>query len=124
MGLDFITTVTPYGDVWRTARRLLHAHLHQGVASKYHHTQIVSARKLAQDILITRQDANMLSPVVRANFGRTIIKMVYAIDTEEVASEQLSLAEEVLAAFSLSFAPGHFLVDFLSFCERSCFRCF
>jgi hypothetical protein len=124
MGLDFMTPVAPYGDVWRTARRLLHAHLHQGVASKYHTTQIASARKLARDILVTRQGPDALSPVVRANFGRTIIKMVYGIDTEEVASEQLSLAEDILEAYSAAFAPGHFLVDFLPFCKRSCFMRF
>jgi cytochrome P450 len=120
MGLDFITSVTPYGDIWRTARKLLHAHLHQGVVSKYHPTQITSARNFAQDILITRQDADALSPVVSANFGRTIIKMVYGIDTEEAASEQLSLAEDVLEAFSTAFAPGRFLVDSLEFCKWFC----
>jgi cytochrome P450 len=117
MDFAWLTSVVSYGGVWRTARRLLHAHLHQGVASKYQPTQMASARKLTQDILVTQQDADMLSPVVRANSGRTIIKMVYGIDTEEVASKQLSLAEDVLSAFSASFTPGHFLVDSLPICE-------
>jgi hypothetical protein len=57
--------------------------------SKCQPTQIAAARKLAQDILVTQQDADMLSPVVRTNFRRTITKMVYGIDKEEAASEQL-----------------------------------
>jgi hypothetical protein len=124
MGFDWLTSMMPYGDIWRTSRRLLHAHLHQGAASKYHFTQIMAARKLAQEILIAQQDVGMLSHVVRANFGRMIIEMVYGIVSEESASEQLSLAEEAIEASNPAFVPGHFLVDLMTFCECCCFLCF
>jgi hypothetical protein len=119
MGLDFMTGVIPYGDVWRTTRRLLHAHLHQSVALKYRPTQLISARKLAHEILAAQQEVGTVSPVVRANFGRMIVKLTYGIDTEEAASKHLALAEKVLDAFSASITPGHFLVDLLTFCELS-----
>jgi hypothetical protein len=119
MGLDFITGVVQYGDVWRTGRKLLHTHLHQGVASKYHSTQIMSARKLAQEILSAKQDNGVVSDVVRENFGRSVIKMAYGIDTEEVVREQITLVDTVMRGFSRSFTPGHFLVDFLTFCRHS-----
>jgi cytochrome P450 len=121
MGLDFNVSVMPYGQVWRTSRKLLHTHLHQGIASKYQSIQMASARKLVQDILVVRQDVGMVSHVVRASFGRMMMKMVYGIDKEEAAKEQLSLAETVIEAFGVSITPGHFLVDFLTFCKPSCY---
>jgi hypothetical protein len=117
MGLDWVTSMTPYGNAWRSARRLLHAHLHQGVVLKYQPTQIVSARKLAREILIANQDISMLSHILHRNFGRMTMNMVYGIDSEEVANEQLSIVEKLADAIIESFMPGRFLVDFLTFCE-------
>jgi hypothetical protein len=79
--------------------------------------QITSARKLAQEILVAKQDIGMISHVVQANFGRMMMKMTYGINTEETVSEQLCLAEKVLVALSVTSTPGHFLVDFLPFRE-------
>jgi hypothetical protein len=124
MGFDFNTALMPYGDTWRTSRRRIHAHLHQGVAPKYHPTQILSARKLAREILVAKQDVNALSHVVGTNFGRMMIKMMYGIDTEEAARKHLSLAEKILDAFSVGVTPGHFLVDFLTFCGHCFSLCF
>jgi cytochrome P450 len=122
MGIDWATPVAPYGDTWRTHRRLLHAHLNRDVATKYQPTQIASARKFAKEILTARQEVGMVSHVALENFGRMMIQMVYGIDSEEAAREHLSLAEFLLEAFSVAFTPGHFLVDFLTFCENCCVR--
>jgi cytochrome P450 len=117
MGLDWVTPLAPYGEPWRTARRLLHSHLHQGVVSKYQPIQIASARKLAQDILVAKQEIGAVSPIVRSNFGRMIMKLAYGIESEKTAREQLSMAEDILEKISEAFTPGRFLVDMFTFCE-------
>jgi cytochrome P450 len=122
MGLDFMTSVMPYGETWRTARRLLHTHLHQGVASKYEPTQIESARKFALETLAAKQDVGAVSHLVRSNFGRMMIKLVYGIDSEDYASEHLEQSEEIISAFSEAFTPGRFLVDLMPACEHAIIR--
>jgi hypothetical protein len=119
MRFDWATPVAPYGERWRTHRRLLHAHLHQSVAGKHQSTQITSARKLAREIVVAKQEVGTLSHVVQANFGRTMMKMTYGIESEKAAKENLALGEKLLEAFSVGFTPGHFLVDVLTFRECS-----
>jgi hypothetical protein len=124
MGFDFGTVAMPYGDAWRTSRRLMHTHLNQGAASKYQPTQVTFARKLARDILRAKQDIGVVSQVVHANFGRMMVTLMYGIHNEDAVSKQLSLAEKAMEAFSVGFTPGNFLVDVLPLCKGTCFFCF
>jgi cytochrome P450 len=115
--MDWITSTAPYGEAWRTARRLLHSHLHKGVVTKYQPVQIASARKLAQDILVAKQEVGAISNIVRSSFGRLSMNITYGIETETTAKEQLSLAEEFIKITAVAFTPGRFLVDMFTFRE-------
>jgi cytochrome P450 len=101
----------PYGDKWRRGRKLLHAHVHQGVVHRYHPIQLASARRFAQDILSIKPDKEALAKAVRANFGRTIIKIVYGVDAPDMESEYISLPEKVLVHTVQGGAPGRWFVD-------------
>jgi cytochrome P450 len=101
----------PYADRWRRGRKLLHAHVHQGVAHRYHPIQLASARRFARDILSVQPDKEALATAIRANFGRTIIKIVYGIDAPDAESEYIALAEQVIRHAVQAAAPGRFLVD-------------
>jgi cytochrome P450 len=107
----------PYGDRWRRGRKLLHAHVHQGVVHRYHPIQLASARRFAQDILSVKTDKEALAKAVRASFGRMITKMVYGLDVPDANSEYIALPERVLHRTSQGATPGRFLVDSLPFCE-------
>jgi hypothetical protein len=124
VGVGWITSAAPYGEAWRTARRLQHAYLHKGVAIKYQSVQVASARKLAREILFAKQDAGAVAHIVRSNFGRMIMKMTYGIESEQTASEQLSIAEKYIEIATEAFTPGRFLVDVLTFCELCLFFLF
>jgi cytochrome P450 len=117
VGIEWITVTTPYGEAWRTARRLLHSHMHQGVVRKYQPFQIMSARKLSQEVLAINQEVGAVSHIVQSYFGRMMMKMTYGIESEKVASEQLSLADEYTETTNTILTPGRFLVDIFTFCE-------
>jgi cytochrome P450 len=107
----------PYGDAWRRKRKMLHAHVHQGVIARYRPIQVASARRLARDILKVDADKEALPRAIRLNFGQTIMEAVYGIEVNDPESEFISLPEKVLDAFSVAFTPGRFLVDYFPFCE-------
>jgi hypothetical protein len=114
--MDFMWQITmlPYGDEWRAKRRLMHAHVHQGVAGQYHDVQLAAARRLARNILATpADDVEALPRAVKLNFGQSIIKMVYGIDVPDSDSEYISLPEAILAAFSQAVIPGRYLINFI-----------
>jgi hypothetical protein len=117
MGTEWATSLAPYGGAWRTARRLLHSHLHQDAATKYYPVEIAFARKLTQEILVAKQEVGAVSHIVRSNFGRMIMKMAYGIESEKIASEQLSVAQKWVEAFVMASTPGRFLVDTFTFCQ-------
>jgi hypothetical protein len=108
----------PYAEKWRRGRKLLHAHVHQGVAHRYHAIQLASARRFARDILSVQTDKAALAPAIRANFGRTIIKIVYGLDAPSAESEYISLAEQVIRHAVQAAGPGRFLVDSWPIRER------
>jgi hypothetical protein len=117
MGAEWVTAFAAYGGAWRTGRKLLHSHLHRGVVTKYQPVQIFSARRLAQEILLAKQEFGAVSHIVRSNFGRMIMKMTYGIESAKTANEQLFIAEKYLDTLAMAFTPGRFLVDMFVFCE-------
>jgi cytochrome P450 len=119
MGFDFGTVSMPYGDAWRTSRRLMHTHLNQGAAQAYQPIQMESARQFVCEILEAKQEIGVVSRVARANFGRMMAKILYGIEAEKDVREQLSISEKCIEAFKTGFTPGNFLVDVLPFCASS-----
>jgi hypothetical protein len=113
MGLKWLLSMQPYGDLWRRGRKLLHGHVHQGVAPQYHPVQIESARRFIREILLTKTEKEALPHAIQSNFGRSIIKMIYGIDAKGDDSEYITIPERVLANISEGGTPGRFLVDFI-----------
>jgi hypothetical protein len=102
MGFDWLLSMQPYGELWRRGRKLLHGHVHQGVTPQYQPVQLESARRFIREILLAKTDKDALPHAIKSNFGRSIIRMVYGIDPNQV-----------LENISEASTPGRFLVDFL-----------
>jgi cytochrome P450 len=118
MKFQWTFVVLPYGDLWRRKRKLMHAHVHQGVAERYHSIQISHARRFARDILVAKTEDHLLPQAVRLNFAQMIIKATYGIDVESYESEYISLPERVVENISEATTPGRFFVDFLPIREQ------
>jgi hypothetical protein len=100
-------------------RKLMHAHMHRGVVGKYQAIQINAARRLARDILATSAGTpEALTRAVQLNFGQSITKIVYGLEISDGESEYISLAEQILAAFSDAAIPGRYLVNFIPASEH------
>jgi cytochrome P450 len=119
MKYEWSIVTLPYGETWRKKRKLMHTHIHQGVADQFHPTQTASARRFVQDILAGKHDKEALPRAVRLNFAQMTTKAVYGIDVESYESEYIALPQKVVAEFSEVFTPGRFLVDFVPICTVS-----
>jgi hypothetical protein len=113
MSMDWILSMQPYGDTWCRGCKLLHAYVHPGVSSNYHHTQLQAARCFACGILDAKQNWDVLPHLVHTNFGQTIVKMLYSIDAKDSESEYISLPEKILQYLSDGALSGRFLLDFI-----------
>jgi hypothetical protein len=116
MEFDWNIGFIRYGERWRLARKMLHAHAHSGVAPKYHPVQLESARGFARDLLAAPPHPDALPDFVRAALGAEIIKMVYGLDvgkSEEARRKYIDSAEEALHAMAIGGTPGRFLVEFI-----------
>jgi cytochrome P450 len=116
VGFDWGLTVLPYGDRWKQSRKLLHSHVHTSAATAYQPVQLASARALVLELLRTEHRQDVLPAMVRANFGRTTIKMVYGIDIKSGEEEYITMPEQVLHILSEAAIPGRFLVDLFPIC--------
>jgi cytochrome P450 len=116
MGFDWSFASMPYGEKWKQSRKLLHAHVHSSAATTYRPIQLASARGLVVDLLCTEHSQDVLPDMIRTNFGRTTIKMVYGIDIKSGEDEYITIPEKVLHALSEAAIPGRFLVDVLPIC--------
>jgi cytochrome P450 len=116
MGSEWALSLLPHGAKWKESRRLLHAHVHSSAATAYQPVQLASARGLVVDLLRAEHNMNVLPNMIRTNFGKTTIKMVYGIDIKNDEDEYITIPERVLHAISDAAIPGRFLVDVLPIC--------
>jgi hypothetical protein len=116
MEFDWVLSFIRYGERWRLARKMLHAHAHSGVAPRYHPVQLDSARAFARDLLAAPPHPDDFPVFVRTALGAEIIKMVYGLDvgkSEEARRKYIDSAEEALHALAIGGTPGRFFVEFI-----------
>jgi hypothetical protein len=90
--------------------------VHSSAATTYQPVQLASARALVVDLLRAKLNMNILPTMVRTNFGKTTIKMVYGIDVKNGEDEYISMPEKVLHVLSEAAIPGRFFVDLFPIC--------
>jgi hypothetical protein len=112
-------SLLPYGDLWRRKRKLLHSHIHQGVADRYDSIQVASARRFAREILTVLPMEKALPRAIRLNIGQTIIKIVYGFDAESYEDDYIALPEKVFQDTIKVLSPGQFFVDAIPIRELS-----
>jgi cytochrome P450 len=122
MKLDWSFTVLPYGELWRRKRKLMHAHVHQGVIERFYPIQVASARQFVKDLLAGDTEKEALPRAVRLNFAQMITKAVYGIHVDSYESDYLALPEKVMEDFTEVTVPGRFLIDLIPICKLPVYR--
>jgi hypothetical protein len=90
--------------------------------SAYQPVQISAARALAHALLTAQSTPDKLQALVRADFAKTIIKIVYGIDVEDSESDKsayIDVPERVLQNLNTAGTPGRFLVDSFPVCRST-----
>jgi hypothetical protein len=119
MGFSWLLSSMPYGARWRRGRKLMHSHLGPNAASAHHVAQVDAARAFVAQLLDTPPTPAALPVVVRAYFGRMIVKIVYGKDVKD-GDDFVRVPAEVLLRFNEAGLPGRFLVDHIP--ARACRR--
>ncbi|KAJ7283455.1 cytochrome P450 [Mycena rebaudengoi] len=99
----------PYGDRFRRFRRLFHNIIGSRAAIKqFLPVQDVEARRFLRRVLAKPDD---LSKHVRKTAGAIILRISHGYEVKENNDPFVELAERATEQFSLSTAPGGFMVD-------------
>ncbi|EKM55879.1 uncharacterized protein PHACADRAFT_256807 [Phanerochaete carnosa HHB-10118-sp] len=97
----------PYGDYWRTHRRLFHQYFRPRAVPQYHLKQAKAVHKLLQSLLKSGDD---FVPHVRYMAGSMILDIVYASDAQP-GDPRIELVEKAVYTVNHIINAGIFLVD-------------
>ncbi|KAG5635545.1 hypothetical protein H0H81_010909 [Sphagnurus paluster] len=108
MGWGFNSGMMPYGDEWRSHRRLMHKQLHQPERFQPH--QLRATHGLLRRLL---DEPNNLERHLRQMAGETIISVTYGIEVQDKDDPYIIAAERAIGPLFIAAIPGTFLVDAL-----------
>ncbi|KAG6833863.1 hypothetical protein H0H87_011797 [Tephrocybe sp. NHM501043] len=101
----------PYGDRFRRFRRMFHSAIgSRASVSQYSHIEELETRKFLRRVLAKPTD---LATHVRHVSGAIILRISHGYEVKETNDPFVELADKATEQFSLSTAPGSFLVDVL-----------
>ncbi|GLB33469.1 putative cytochrome p450 [Lyophyllum shimeji] len=101
----------PYGDRFRRFRRLFHRVIGTSASmKKFSHVEEFETRKFLRRVLTKPGD---LAAHVRHTAGAIILRISHGYEVKEVGDPFVELADQATEQFSLSTAPGGYLVDVL-----------
>ncbi|TCD66265.1 hypothetical protein EIP91_001594 [Steccherinum ochraceum] len=112
---DYNTALMPYGQKWRTHRRVFHQHFHLGAVDVYRPVQLAVARRFLSWVLdmpeqSRRHVRQMTSTIIyRITYGKTIASMNH---------EYFIAAEKAVAGASMVSIPGAYWVEFFPFLKH------
>jgi cytochrome P450 len=99
----------PYGERFRNFRKLFHQAIGtQAAASEFHPVQEIETRRFLRRILANPDD---LIAHVRKTSGAIILRISHGYEVQEKDDPFVALADQATDQFSLSTAPGGFLVN-------------
>ncbi|KAJ3560510.1 hypothetical protein NP233_g10793 [Leucocoprinus birnbaumii] len=103
--------LVPYGDRFRSYRKLFHQLIGSNASmSQFYPIEEAETHKFLQRLLSTPQD---LAKHVRKTAGAIILRISHGYEVKETDDPFVTLADEATEQFSLSTAPGGFLVNLI-----------
>lgn len=101
----------PYGDRLKKHRRLFHQSIGSNTSlSQFYPVEEAEAHKFLKRLLISPHD---LAKHIRQTAGAIILHISHGYEVRETDDPFVTLADTAVEQFSLSTAPGNFLVNFI-----------
>ncbi|KAJ6510178.1 cytochrome P450 [Mycena vitilis] len=111
VGWKWTLVLLPYGDRFRRFRRLFHNAIGSRAAiNRFLPIEEVETRRFLRRVLAKPGD---LSKHIRKTAGAIILRISHGYEVKEVNDPFVQLAEQATEQFSLSTAPGGFMVDLI-----------
>ncbi|GJE97963.1 cytochrome P450 [Phanerochaete sordida] len=99
----------PYGDYWRTHRRLFNQHFRAAAIPQYHYKQIKAVRRLLRSLLDSPED---FLDQIRFTSSAVLLDIVFAFDIKP-GDYRIELVERAMAVANLIVDGGTQLVDLI-----------
>ncbi|KZP06779.1 cytochrome P450 [Athelia psychrophila] len=108
MGWDGFFATMPYGDYWRTHRRLFTRHFDVDPTMNHHPMQTRAVHALLQDLL----DApNLWADHLSLATGKLLMDATYGIDVKSKDDKYITAPEESIKGLVKALTPGTFLAE-------------
>ncbi|KAJ7483833.1 cytochrome P450 monooxygenase [Mycena galericulata] len=110
MDLKWIFAFKSYGTSWRDSRKMFHTQYQESVLPDLQPIQLKSARTMLRTVLASPND---LFKHLHLHVGGCLMEITYGPDTAPQTSRLISMADDVITAWSKVAVPGSYLVDVL-----------
>ncbi|KAJ7626268.1 cytochrome P450 [Mycena polygramma] len=110
MGLDQSMPLLPYGNEWRTQRKLAHVALSPASVKKYHIVQEDLAILLCTSLLSTPK---AFFDHVRLISSRIILSITYGLSVAAADDEYITHADDTMHMIGEATVPGAFICDLI-----------
>ncbi|KAI0092433.1 CyP450 monooxygenase [Irpex rosettiformis] len=114
-GWEFNLATMPYGNRWRSIRRMFHQYFNQTVTPNYRDKQTKEVYAFLRRCL-EQPAGRPLDPLtIRLTLATIILDIVYGLQIESMDDEYIRMAIESMDAFSESRVSGRYWIDFMPF---------
>ncbi|KAI0798709.1 cytochrome P450 [Irpex lacteus] len=114
-GWDFNLATMPYGNHWRTIRRMFHQHFNQTVTPRYRDLQTREIHAFLRRCLEVPVGKPLDPLHIRLTLAAVIMEIVYGVQVHSMDDDYLRLAIESMDAFASSRMAGKYWVDYIPF---------
>ncbi|KAA1473745.1 cytochrome P450 [Dentipellis sp. KUC8613] len=116
LGWDFGTGMLPYGDKWRTRRRLMHKHFHSNAALAYRPLQEVKVRNFLRNV---HGDNSRFERYLRVAAADISLSISYGHGVGDPDEDRfVRAAEDSMAMLSGAIFPGAMIVNVFPFLQH------
>lgn len=108
MGWNYITPFLPYGDRWRSHRRMFHQEFNATASRRFRPDQLNAVHHFLNKLL---DSPEKFMRHIRHLAGEVIMSTTYGIRILPVNDPNIDIAEKAIRTLVESLVPGRFLVD-------------
>ncbi|RPD81994.1 CyP450 monooxygenase [Lentinus tigrinus ALCF2SS1-7] len=115
LGFRWNVGLMPYGQGWRSRRRVVWQHFHPGILHRYNLLLETNAQRILRRLLAGSADE--LEDNIRYSLGTALIQVSYGLEAAEVDDKHIATFEDAIESLELLLSGANIL-EFLPFLAR------